>query len=68
MLVFCLQIQKERVKCLGRLKELTQGAIASTDESLKASLAVRTAKANVGFFLRQFHQARSAYEDADVRM
>lgn len=61
------QIQTERVQCLGKLKGLMCDSIASTDESVKALLQVHTAEARVGFFLRQYRQMHTVYEEADQR-
>lgn len=43
-----------------------EGAIASTDASVKATLHVRTAEARVGFFLRKFREAKTECDDAEV--
>lgn len=53
--------------CLGELKSLIRRAITNTDESIQATLSVHTAEAKVSFFLRQFREAKTAYDDAEVR-
>lgn len=62
------QIQTERVECLFQLKGLVQAAIASADDSVKALLNVRTAEARVSFFLRQYRQAKTECEEAEVSL
>ena len=55
------------MKCLSELKGLVQSAVANIDASVKATLNVSTAKDKVTFFLRQFRQAKSAFDEAEVR-
>ena len=53
--------------CLANLKQVVISTIAKTDGSIKATLNVSTAEAREAFFLRQFRQAKTARDEAEVR-
>ena len=51
---------------MGLLKKLVQENILCTDKIALAYLTVHTADARSNYFMSQFHQAKSAYDDAVV--
>ncbi len=67
LLHIIFQIQTERVRCILKLVESAKSVLICTDKSVKAFLDLRAAETRVGFFLRKFREAKTAYDDAEVR-